>query len=346
MLHYTLGAKKIESLLRNPDTSAAQKVFLRRVGSIKRFAVERIGLKDNRNYTSYKKVDRDYLVDVVQAADPLSFTAYEWHYPLLGKLPYRGYYDPAGAEKEAKRLRAKGYDVIVRKVDAFSTLGFLSDPIYSFMQSYSPFELASLIIHEQTHATLFLKGQDQFNEELATFVGEQGALEYLRSTDGVASPAYKHGLAELADNRLFLAFIARLKAALQRVYEGPGPKSEKLREKSRVIAEYERIFARDYRPRFESKQYRAATHLPINNAYIMLFGLYNADISLLARYDRELCGGSLKVFMQHMEGLAKERGPMVPKIVKELSGTAAGRGRRGGSAPERGSQAIGAAAGA
>jgi predicted aminopeptidase len=86
-------------------------------------------------------------------------------------MPYQGFYERNDAEAEAKRLKALGYDVIVRKVDNFSTLGFFKDPVYSFLTSYSPGEIANLIIHEQAHATLFVKGQSDFNEEFATFVG-------------------------------------------------------------------------------------------------------------------------------------------------------------------------------
>lgn len=314
LLHYTLGAKPIESLLKEPQTPPDLRRFLSTVLAIKRYAVDNIGLNKNGNYTTYKKLDRNYLVNVVQAADKLSFTAYEWHYPILGKLPYRGYYEPAGAEAEAKRLKEEGYDVIVRKVDDFSTLGILKDPIYSYMRHYSLYELASLIIHEETHATVFLKGNDQFNEGLATFVGDTGALDFLRSTYGAQSRAYREAIAERHDAALFLRFVEETKAALSALYRGPLPRAEKLKEKKRIIAKYEEIFRSRFRPRFHTKAYRSVKQLPINNAYLMLFGLYNKDIPIFRAYYRVVCGGDLKVFMTHMKELAKHPSAIMERI--------------------------------
>lgn len=319
LIRYSVGAESISAMLRNPTTSPDLRRFLRTVTEVRQFAVEDIGLADNRDYTTYKRIDRDYLVNVVQAADPLSFISYEWRYPLFGKLPYKGYYDRADARAEAERLERKGYDVIVRKVDAFSTLGFFRDPIYSFMEKYAIYDLASLIIHEKTHTTLFLKGQDQFNEELATYVGDQGALEFLRSIYGAHSAEYEKGTVEQSDNTLFVEFIAQLRSALSAVYDEPIPRAEKRAEKAKTIAEYRKIYETEYLPRFRTERYRDMTRLPINNAYLMLFGLYTREIPLLARYNQEFCGGNLKTFMAKMEALSKRRGNMIERIRKAVS---------------------------
>lgn len=313
------GGERIASLLEDPRTSETLRAFLRSVSSIKRFAVERIGLADNDNFTTYKVIDRGYLVAVVQASDPLSFTPFTWSYPLLGRLPYRGYYDPREARAEADRLERRGYDVIVREVDDFSTLGYLSDPVYSFMVEWPPFELASTIIHEQTHATLFVKGQDQFNEELATFVGDEGALEYLAERYGVGSEQYRQGLSELADSRLFLRYLASVTKELEKVYGSSLPREEKLERKREIIARFERIYRRDYAPRFHSGAYRREARLPLNNAYLLLYALYTDHIPLLARFERERCGSSLETFVREVERLAESRGNMIEKIQAALA---------------------------
>jgi predicted aminopeptidase len=318
LIRYSSGATSIASILKSSTSPPDLKTFLRTVEQVKKFAVNDIGLSENRNYTRYKKLDRDYLVNVVQASDPLSFTAYEWKYPLLGKLPYKGYYDPADAKAEAERLKKAGYDVIVRKVDAFSTLGFFRDPVYSFMQKYSAYELSSIIIHEETHATLFLKGQDQFNEELATYVGDQGALMFLKNSYGASSPAYERALAEQHDNALFLDFIMQLRAALAKVYGEKISKEAMLAQKAETIATYMKLFESKYRPSFQTASYRKISTLPINNAYLMLYGLYTEAIPLLARFNQVVCGDNLKTFMSKMKALSKERGAMMPKIEREL----------------------------
>jgi predicted aminopeptidase len=311
------GTQSISSLLKAPDTPAATKEFLQRVAAIKRFAVERVGLKDNANYTRYKAIDRDHLVDVVQACDALSFTPYQWSYPFLGKLPYRGYYEAPDARAEAARLEKEGYDVIVRPVDAFSTLGFTKDPVYSFMEKYTPFALASTIIHEQTHATLFLKRQPEFNEELASFVGDTGAFDWLRETYGEDSPEYRAALDQEADSRQFIGLLRGLQQELETLYDGGLLPDEKLAEKKRLIAEFTAALASGSLGQFRTAGYRGHDRIRINNAYLSLYSLYSGDVPLLRAFWRQRCGSDLRQFMKAVRELSK-KGDVKGQIRGEL----------------------------
>ena len=313
-IHYSFGAQNVDAVLSDPRTTSDVKELLQRVKDIKRYAVETVGLADNGNYTAYKPVDRDYLVDVVSGCDATSFTPYQWSYPLLGKLPYRGFYDPADAHAEADALKAQGLDVIVRKVDAFSTLGFFKDPVYSFFSTYGLYELADTIIHEQTHATLFLTGQDDFNEELATFVGDTAGLAYVASIRGTDSAEYRDAVAEQSDEALFVEFLRDLKGALQDVYGSDLTAEEKLAKKKDVIARFQSEFETSYASRFSSNAYRSAKDLPLNNAYLSLYDLYTNDIPLLRRFYTEKCGGDVKQFMAEMLRLSKAPGDMFDKV--------------------------------
>ncbi len=119
---------------------------------------------------------------------------------------------------------------------------------------------------------------------------------------------------------MFLEFILRVREALAKVYASSAPASQKLVEKSKTIDEFKKIYAADYVPRFQTKQYRDFTDPPLNNAYIMLFGLYTNDIPLLAAYNKEVCNGDLRKFMVDMKKLSKQPGDMVPKIRSVLGG--------------------------
>ncbi len=322
LLRYGSGAEKIEKLLVDAGTPEDTRRFLSLVPEVRRFAVERIGLKENKNYTEYKEIDRDHIADVVQACDAVSFSPYYWNYPFLGKLPYKGFYERADAEAEADRLRKEGYDVIVRKVDAFSTLGFFPDHVYSFMETYSAFELASLIIHEQTHATVFLKGQSQFNEELAGFVGEEGALEFLRGRYGTDSAVYREAVDGIADSVVFLGFLGRLRGELEGVYESPISRDEKLERKKEIIADAGREFVTEVVPLFKTEGYRESGAPAINNAYISLYDLYTGDAILLRRYFSAVCGSDLAGFIQRTILLAKSGGDALESMRKELDSSA------------------------
>lgn len=319
LLRDSRGAKKVSALLRNPVTPQDTRRLLEDVQDIQAFAYDRVGLERNRNYTRYKELERDHLVEVVQACDALSFRPYTWSYPLVGKLPYRGFYEPVDAKAEAERLRGQGLDVIVREVEAFSTLGVLGDRLFSFMKGYPLHELAALILHEQTHATVFLKGQARFNEQLATFVGEEGALQYVAGRYGRDSRVYRDAVAAQADSNLFLEFIQRLKAALEELYAGPLPREEKLAEKQRIIAEHQRRFAAEYLPAFHDPAYRRVTELPLNNAYLSLYDLYTADLPLLRRYYVEVCGSDLSAFVAQVKRLARGRGEVLEEMSREMA---------------------------
>jgi predicted aminopeptidase len=274
------------------------------VAQIKSFAVQSVGLRNNENYTMYKSIAQDHLVDVVSACDAVSFTPYLWSYPFLGKLPYKGFYERADAEEERARLKKEGYDVIIRSVDAFSTLGFTKDPLYSFMKRYTVFQLASLIIHEQTHATLFLNGQPDFNEELATFVGDEGAFEWLGSTYGVDSEEYHSAVAEYEDSQTYILLLRGLSRELDGLYRGSEDRSEKLVRKAAIIEDFKNRFSAELASRFHTRGYQDLGNLPLNNAYLALFSLYSDDIPLLRSYWALRCGSDLRRFMNAAKDLA------------------------------------------
>ncbi len=304
LVRYSSGAQPMKPLIEDPSTPADTREFLLRVQDIKRFAVGTLGLKNNDNYTRYREIDRDHMVDVVQACDAVSFDAYMWSYPILGRLPYKGFYERPDADAEASRLKALGYDVIVRPVDAFSTLGFTKDPVYSFMKRYSPFEIADLIIHEQTHATLFLKGQPEFNEEMATFVGDEGAFEWLRETYGEGSPEYRTAVDSKADSDLFVSLLHGLSKRLSVVYAGAFSREEKLARKAEIIDEFKKNLSDGRARGFRTSAYANLGRIPLNNAYLSLYSLYSDDIPLLRSWFEQRCGRSLKRFMESMKELA------------------------------------------
>jgi predicted aminopeptidase len=301
---YSSGTQPVPALLQSPATPADTRDFLLRVSEIKSFAVGTVGLTNNENYTRYRDMDRDHLVDVVSACDAVSFTSYLWSYPFLGKLPYKGFYERADADAEAARLSKEGYDVIIRPVDAFSTLGFTKDPLYSFMKKYSLFELASLIIHEQTHATLFLNGQPQFNEELAVFVGNEGAFEWLAAKYGPDSDEYRSALAEYEDSQTFISLLHSLSVELEGLYAGPGSRAEKLAQKAEIIGDFRKRLSGDLVSRFHSYDYKGLGRIQLNNAYLDLYRLYSSDIPLFRAYWALRCGGSLSRFMKAEKYLA------------------------------------------
>jgi len=170
-----------------PLEKTADSDFIGLVEDIRVFAKDELGLVLSKNYTRLVELDRNYLAAVVSASAKDSFQRHEWRFPVVGRLPYKGFFNVDDARKERFKLEEKDLDVWVRSVDAFSGLGWFNDPLYSFMRNYSPNRLADLIIHELVHATVFIKGQVKFNEELAQFIGTEGARLFLEKRFGLDS---------------------------------------------------------------------------------------------------------------------------------------------------------------
>jgi predicted aminopeptidase len=272
LLGYLGKAAPVETLLEG--SSAEDADFARRVAGIRRFALEDLGLRETANYTKYVDIDRDYLAAVVSASADDSFARHEWWFPIVGSVPYKGFFNPEDARKERAKLEKKGLDVWIRGVDAFSTLGWFSDPLYSYMKGYPVHRLADLLIHESLHATIYLKNHAQFNEELAEFVGSEGTRLYIEKTFGEDSDESRAASGSDGGNAVFLAFIRELIAELELLYSGSLPREERLQKKAEIIRAAQTRFAETYDTLFQNDNYRGFSDLPINNAYLELYRLY------------------------------------------------------------------------
>ncbi len=304
-LGYQASAEKIDRLLQDETIQSETREFLLRVKDIKKFA-DRLGLEQNDNYSIYIDLNRDYIADVVAAAEATSLELYHWRFPI-GSFPYKGYFKRHDAVREAERLKKKGYDVFVRRVDAFSTLGYFKDPLYSYMREYDTFRLASMLIHEQTHATIFLKENVGFNEELATFVGEQGALEYIESRYGVGSIEFQEAYAGMADSLRFIESMKTLANSLDSLYSSGISEEQMLREKERIISEHQHRFGATYEQHFDTDRYRWFTDFPVNNAFLGTYMMYTRELSLYQQTFHR-CGDDLGEFIGRVKKVTDYEG--------------------------------------
>jgi predicted aminopeptidase len=298
--------------LGDPRTPEDVRLLLERAAAARAFAVSVLGLRDTRSYRSIVTLEADRLATVVSACAELSFDRYLWRYPFVGRLPYRGYFDPADADAEAARLRKQGLDVLERPVDAFSTLGWLADPLFSFMASYDEAEVSELVIHEMTHATVFLRGRragaEQFNEELATFVGREGALEYLVSRYGAGSAEVDGARRDRADAEAFSTWLRGTAGELQEVYASDLAAEQKRARKAEVIAARAAAWKERSGELVASERYRAFPMERLNNAWLDLYRLYEGEPDLYRDYLEEVCGSSLARFVERVRELTRKRG--------------------------------------
>jgi predicted aminopeptidase len=244
------------------------------IAKAKAFAESDIGLRHTSNYEDYVALDRDAVTYVVSAAPKDKLVAYTWWFPIIGSVPYKGFFNKADAVREQESLQARGYDTILRGVPAFSTLGWLSDPIYSPFLGYEVPTLANVVIHETTHATLFLSGQASFNEGFATFVGNQGAIAFLAKEYGPGSQEVKAARDALADNVVFTEFIQAISRDLEALYAQGLPADETLARRAAFFDAAKMRFTEEFQPRMKSHQFRHFPGAVINNAALISYRTY------------------------------------------------------------------------
>lgn len=124
--HLELMARRqpVAEVIANPAVADPLKWHLQRVLAIRDFASRELALPDNGSYRSYAELDRGYPLWNVWVVPEFDLQPRESCFPIVGCVPYRGYYSKTSAEDYAAGFRESGDDVMVGGVTAYSTLGF------------------------------------------------------------------------------------------------------------------------------------------------------------------------------------------------------------------------------
>lgn len=173
-----LARQPIAEVIARPDVDPALRARLELVLAVRAYAADTLGLRVGDSYGTYAEVDDRAQVYVVSAARRDRLESHTWWYPIVGRVPYRGFFSRAEAEAAGEGLARDDLDVDVRPAVAFSTLGWFADPLLSTTAAAPPVALAETVLHELFHATLWVKGATAFNESAATFVGHRGAAAF------------------------------------------------------------------------------------------------------------------------------------------------------------------------
>jgi predicted aminopeptidase len=274
----------ITDVLQDETLDAATREKLELVLAVRAYAAEHLGLRVGGSYTSYATVDGSQVIHVVSAAPRERLVPVTWWFPIVGRVPYRGYFDLADAEALAAELRREGNDTLVRPAIAFSTLGWFDDPLPSTLLRQDQARLAETVIHELTHNTLYVPNEAAFNESFATYVGLRGAEAFFTARGDPTRAALC--AARTADALTFSAFLAAAITRLDAVY------AQGIAEPARqdLLAELQRQAAGQ---QWLTNEYAGFWRRPLNNAVVVHDRLY-ADRLALFEQAYAARGGDLR----------------------------------------------------
>lgn len=268
-----LSARRpIPAVILDESTEPRTRDLLTIASEARRFARDSLKLDVGESYTTFTQLEKDTLSMVVTAAYRDRLQARTWWFPVVGHVPYKGFFDFDKAERERQKLEAEGFDTYLRPVSAFSTLGWFPDPLLSTVLHQDDAGLVETIIHELSHNQLFVPGQVRFNESFATFVGYVGAAEFFCRRSGGGSDTVKcaRARARWRDVMRFSAFLDPVVDGLQTLYGDTSlDAAQKEAARQRIFEDARTEFRTGTQPTFEASSFSSFLTLPLNNATLL-----------------------------------------------------------------------------
>jgi len=290
-------SENIEKFLASDAPTKDERQKLNLTLDVLRFVQDELKIQTHGNYTSYSRIDGEYVTYLLTIAKRWELEAISWNYPIVGRLPYRGFVKLEDAKKEAASFDPSQFDTHIRGVTAYSTLGWFRDPVLSSMIRTQDTDYVETIIHELIHVNIFIKDEGDLNEQLATFMGVWGAKLY-----------YSHKLGEDSEEVKALDQSLRHRIAFSKIIKGI---------KNELSNWYKSLTAEDKLTHNREKKFQTLANMckqqmqefPSrmnicedinNNAKLLAYGVYYEQIKNISAYvDRNRL--SFKEFLEYLK---------------------------------------------
>ncbi|HEY0029781.1 MAG TPA: aminopeptidase [Bacteroidia bacterium] len=312
-LELVWNARPVEDVLKDPSFPDSLKLKLNLITEIKQYTIDSLGMEPSENYTRVYDQKNQAVLFTVSGCEPFAFKPKEWRFPVLGTVPYVGFFNKEKARKEVLKLKAEGYDVDIYSPSGWSTLGWFRDPILSNMLKQNERSIANLIIHELTHGTLFIKNDVNFNENLANFIGDKGAERFLIMKYGKDSKQHEDYIQNKVDEKIYDDYILkgaeRLDSLYKRMMDDEETDLVRKEKKKKMIMEI--VVGVNRLPLYKKKNYFNYTLQAFHegNAFFMSFTRYDSQYDFFESEYKRLYNSDLKKYMIAM----KEKYPSIDR---------------------------------
>lgn len=275
----------LERIIDEGFFSDEERAKLNLILKLREFSSESLGLDVKGYYSSYSSVKKGIRLYVLTVCRKDSLKPLRWKYPLIGTLPYRGFFEKKDAEKEALKYRQRGFDVYLRETAGYSTLGWFNDPLLPHHLKLSSVDLVNTVIHEIVHSNIFVKNRPEFNESFANFIGMKGTAEFFRIQKGQDSEEYLNSLTQWKEALLFSDALEILLGRLDELYKSDIELNKKLELREMVLEKWKEEVRESLRDEGFLKR---IDNVSMNNAMLYSLFLYYKD---LGRFERVISEG-------------------------------------------------------
>ena len=247
----------------------------------RQFAKKVLRLDVGSSFTTFSPLERDTLVLVLSAAYRDRLAHHRWWFPVVGSVPYKGYFNFGQAQADERDFQRRGFDTYLRPASAFSTLGWFNDPLVTTTLRADTLSLANTVIHELTHNTYYASGQAEFNESFANFAGARGSAAFFRARGQWRAVAEAE--ARWSDEKLLAAFWRRLHGDIDSAFKAhPGAENVHarlvLRDSIYRAARQELVFRLG--PQLRTIAPRYLERVRLDNAALLARRIYLTDLDL------------------------------------------------------------------